>query len=165
MRRSRVNNFLQIKDLMLILRTRISVHARIIDFDQTSTLHALHQVYTRLSLHAYGFFLHFFCIFVKYLLKIQGETGKSLKPLNIKVSLLMNKTASFHPALFFCFPRFHSFGQTLIWVHRVQGTVIGITQPPPRDGACCALLHEWPSQNQTDYYISRCERPLLEEVA
>ena len=39
--------------------------------------------------------------------------------------------------------------QTIDWV--LQGTVIGITQLPPREGARSALLHICLRQTQTDY--------------
>ena len=45
-----------------------------------------------------------------------------------------------------------------------QATVIGITKPPPKDGAWSALLHSCLRQTQTDYKIKRSERPLLRRL-
>ena len=45
------------------------------------------------------------------------------------------------------------------------GTVIGITQPPPRDGAWSALFSNLSKSTLDNYVVNRSDRPLLEEVA
>ena len=47
----------------------------------------------------------------------------------------------------------------------VLGTVIGITQPPPKDGAQSALFSNLSKSALDNYVVKRFERPLLEEVA
>ena len=51
------------------------------------------------------------------------------------------------------------------WFLILQGTVIGITQPPPRDGAWSALFSNLSKSALDDYVVKCSERPLLEEVA
>ena len=46
-----------------------------------------------------------------------------------------------------------------------KGTVIGITQPPPREVAWSALFSNLSKSALDNYVVKRSERPLLEEVA
>ena len=46
-----------------------------------------------------------------------------------------------------------------------QGTAMGITQPPPLDGAWSALFSNLSKSALENYVVKRSERPLLEEVA
>ena len=43
--------------------------------------------------------------------------------------------------------------------------VIGITQPPPREGTWSALFSNLSKSALDNYVVKRSERPLLEEVA
>ena len=47
----------------------------------------------------------------------------------------------------------------------IKGTVIGITQPPPRDGAWSALFSNLSKFALANYVVKLSERPLLEEAA
>ena len=46
-----------------------------------------------------------------------------------------------------------------------KGTVIGITQPPPTEGAWSALFSNLSKSGLDNYVAKRSKRPLLEEVA
>ena len=46
-----------------------------------------------------------------------------------------------------------------------KGTVIGITQPPPTEGAWRALLSSLSKSDLDNYIVKRSKRPLLEEVS
>ena len=45
-----------------------------------------------------------------------------------------------------------------------KGTVIGITQPPPTEGAWSALFSNLSNFGLDNYVVKRSKRPLLEEV-
>ena len=50
-------------------------------------------------------------------------------------------------------------------LHWLQGTVIGITQPPPREGAWSALFSNLSKSGLDNYVVKRSKLPLLEEVS
>ena len=43
--------------------------------------------------------------------------------------------------------------------------VVGITQPPPKEGARSALFSNLSKSGLDNYAVKRSERPLLEEVS
>ena len=48
---------------------------------------------------------------------------------------------------------------------KIYSRVIGITQPPPRDGAWSALFSNMSKPGLDNYVVKRPKCPLLEEVA
>ena len=49
--------------------------------------------------------------------------------------------------------------------HMKRARIIGITQPPPKEGARNALFSNLSKSGLDNYVVERSERPLLEEVA
>ena len=48
---------------------------------------------------------------------------------------------------------------------RKEGTVIGITKPPPTEGVWSALFSNLSKSGLDNYVVKRSKRPLLEEVS